>query len=88
MQGPGSVLGWSVTVMGCELSSTMEEEREYLRCRWGGIHGLGLKHSLKAAELLEAFPSCFSAYRTRKFGDGEIEQRKLVGHYIQGPFTS
>ena len=39
--------------MGCELSSAMEEEREYLRCRWGGIHGLGLQHSLRAAELLE-----------------------------------
>ena len=43
--------------MGCELPSTMEEEREYLRCRWGGIHGLGLQHSLKAAELLEVLPS-------------------------------
>jgi hypothetical protein len=39
--------------MGCELPATMEEEREYIRCRWGGIHGLGLKHSFKAAELLE-----------------------------------
>jgi hypothetical protein len=51
--GPGSILGWSLTVMGCELPSTMEEEREYIRCRWGGIHGLGLKHSYRAAELLE-----------------------------------
>ena len=42
--------------MGSELPATMEEEREYLRCRWGGIHGLGLKHSLKAAELLEVTP--------------------------------
>jgi hypothetical protein len=39
--------------MGSELPSTMEEEREYVRCRWRGIHGLGLKHSFKAAELLE-----------------------------------
>lgn len=39
--------------MGSELPSSKEEEREYLRCRWAGIHGLGLKHSLKAAELLE-----------------------------------
>ena len=44
-------------MMGSELPSSMEEEREYLRCRWGGIHGLGLKHSYKAAELLEVFPS-------------------------------
>lgn len=51
--GPGSILGWSLTVMGCEIPSTMEEEREYVRCRWGGIHGLGLNHSFKAAELLE-----------------------------------
>ena len=51
--GPGSILGWSLTVMGSELPSTMEEEREYIRCRWAGIHGLGLKHSFKAAELLE-----------------------------------
>src|SRR5271154_3978730 len=51
--GPGSILGWSLVVMGCELPATMEEEREYVRCRWGGIHGLGLKHSFKAAELLE-----------------------------------
>jgi hypothetical protein len=53
--GPGSILGWSLTVMGCEIPSTMEEEREYLRCRWGGIHGLGMRHSFKAAELLEVF---------------------------------
>ena len=72
--------------MGCELPSTMEEEREYLRCRWGGIHGLGLRHSLKAAELLEVFSSPFCSYCTRKFGDGEIEQWKLVGPYIQGSF--
>jgi hypothetical protein len=51
--GPGSILGWSLTVMGSELPASMEEEREYIRCRWGGIHGLGLKHSFKAAELLE-----------------------------------
>ena len=39
--------------MGSELPASMEEEREYIRCRWTGIHGLGLKHSYKAAELLE-----------------------------------
>ena len=52
--GPGSILGWSLTVMGSELGASEEEDREYLRCRWGGIHGLGLKHSYNAAELLEA----------------------------------
>jgi hypothetical protein len=52
-QGPGSMLGWAITVMGSELPASMEEEREYLRCRWSGIHGLGMKHSLRAAELLE-----------------------------------
>jgi len=51
--GPGSILGWSITVMGCEVPKEKEEEREYLRCRWNGIHGLGLKHSYKGAELLE-----------------------------------
>ena len=51
--GPGSILGWSLIVMGCELPSTMEEEREYVRCRWAGLHGLGIKHSFNAAELLE-----------------------------------
>jgi hypothetical protein len=39
--------------MGSEIPASMEEEREYIRCRWTGIHGLGLKHSFKAAELLE-----------------------------------
>jgi len=39
--------------MGSELPASIEEEREYIRCRWTGIHGLGLKHSFKAAELLE-----------------------------------
>jgi hypothetical protein len=47
------MLGWAITVMGSELPANMEEEREYLRCRWSGIHGLGMKHSLRAAELLE-----------------------------------
>jgi len=55
-QGPGSMLGWAITVMGSELPANMEEEREYLRCRWSGIHGLGMKHSLRAAELLEVSP--------------------------------
>jgi hypothetical protein len=50
------MLGWTLTVMGSELPSSMEEEREYIRCRWGGLHGLGLNHSYKAAELLEVFP--------------------------------
>lgn len=53
--GPGSMLGWCLTVMASELSSSMEEEREYIRCRWAGLHGLGLKHSYKAAELVEVF---------------------------------
>lgn len=70
--------------MGCELPSTMEEEREYIRCRWGGIHGLGLKHSFKAAELLEVtFPPEMELI-SRRFGDGRIVRRKLEGLYIRG----
>jgi hypothetical protein len=49
------MLGWSLTVMGSELPSSMEEDREYIRCRWASIHGLGIKHSYKAAELLEVY---------------------------------
>jgi hypothetical protein len=82
--GPGSILGWSLVVMGCELPATMEEEREYIRCRWGGIHGLGLKHSFKAAELLEVTLPLRWALMGRKFGDGRIVQRRLVALYIRG----
>jgi len=82
------MLGWAITVMGSELPSSMEEEREYLRCRWSGLHGLGLKHSLRAAELLEvAFPIVWVNW-TRKSGDGKIGQKKPGGHCIQGPQSS
>jgi hypothetical protein len=84
-QGPGSMLGWAITVMGSELPANMEEEREYLRCRWSGIHGLGMKHSLRAAELLEVSSSTLQANWRRKFGDGKIEQKTLVARYIQSP---
>lgn len=85
--GPGSILGWSLTVMGSELPSTMEEEREYLRCRWGGIHGLGLKHSHKAAELLEVTPLAHHVGKAnfwRKFGDGRIKLKRLEDHRFLG----
>src|SRR5271170_6067054 len=83
--GPGSILGWSLTVMGCEFPSTMEEEREYIRCRWGGIHGLGLRHSFKAQELLEVrhLTNKFMLI-CRKLGDGKIGRRKWEDHYIHG----
>jgi hypothetical protein len=41
----------NLSVLRSEVPTAMEEEREYIRCRWAGIHGLRLKHSLKAAEL-------------------------------------
>ena len=77
VMGPGSILGWALVVMGSELPSSMEEEREYLRCRWAGIHGLGLKHSLKAADLQEVNPSPQQAalisgsLETEGSGDGD-----------------
>ena len=82
------MLGWAITVMGCELPSSMEEEREYLRCRWTGLHGLGLKHSFRAAELLEVSSPIIWVNGTRKCGDGRIGQKKLGGPHIQGPQSS
>jgi hypothetical protein len=85
--GPGSILGWSLTVMGSELPASMEEEREYIRCRWGGIHGLGLKHSFKAAELLEVCSLHYICLLGRKFGDERIGRVRLGDRPVHDGWT-
>lgn len=49
--GPGSNLGWCLTVLGAELDSS--DQRQYILCRLKGIQKLGMNNPASAEKILE-----------------------------------
>lgn len=81
-QGPGSNLGWCLTVLGAELDST--EHRDYVRARLRGIRILGLDNPASGEKVLEEVWAQRDAQRTtgcrvqrwqdvmQRMGEGQI----------------
>lgn len=67
--GPGSNLGWCLTVLGAEADST--EHREYVKARLQGIRILGLDNPSSAEKVLEEVWAQRDAHRR----DGRSLQR-------------
>ncbi|KAH8894013.1 hypothetical protein GQ53DRAFT_821134 [Thozetella sp. PMI_491] len=49
--GPGANLGWCLVVIGAELD--VEDQRDYIRSRWEGMHLLGMYNSKSGERILE-----------------------------------
>lgn len=49
--GPGANLGWCLVVLGGELD--LEDQRDYIRSRWTGLHLLGMYNTKNGSRVLE-----------------------------------